>query len=176
MADGSYRLHQTRRVPVRDADGKVIRWYGIGHDIEDLKRAEEKLRRSETFLAEGQRISSTGTFSWRTDTDELKFSEELCRIFELDPSTPITFERVLSRVHPEDMALMSERMRRVRAGHDVGEQELRLRMPDHRIKYLRSIGQVIHYQDGGPEYLGAVQDVTERRLAEEARDKVRSEL
>src|SRR4029077_7042788 len=110
MADGTYRSHLTRRVPHRDASGKVIRWYGISHDIEDQRRAEAELRRSEAMLAEGQRISSTGTFSWRVDTDELKFSEELCRIFELDPNV-VTFEQIFARIHPEDRLALSERMK-----------------------------------------------------------------
>ena len=65
IADGTYRWHLTRRVPLRDSAGEVIRWYGISYDIDDQKRAEEELRRSETLLAEGQQLSSTGTFSWR---------------------------------------------------------------------------------------------------------------
>ena len=53
-ADGEYRWHWVRRVPLRDENGEVIRWYGVGHDIEDLKRAERALQRSETYLAEAQ--------------------------------------------------------------------------------------------------------------------------
>ena len=98
------------RSPFHDETGNIVKWYGVNTDIEDLKEAEEELRRSEAMLAEGQRISSTGTFSWRVDTNEFKFSEELCRIFEFDPAIPVTFERIFSRIHPEDMPALSERM------------------------------------------------------------------
>jgi PAS domain S-box-containing protein len=142
----------------------------------ERSRTEAALRRSETLLAEGQRISSTGSFSWRVDINELKFSEELYRIFELDRTAPVTFERVFSRIHPEDMPALSERMKLIRTGRSPGEQEVRLRMLDGRIKYLRSVGQIMHHPDGRPEYLGAIQDITLRRVAEEATNKVRSEL
>ncbi len=83
-----YRWLLSRRVPLRDEAGKVIRWYGIELRHRGPQAAEEELRRSEAFLAEGQRLSSTGTFSWRVDTDELTFSDELYRIFELDQHAP----------------------------------------------------------------------------------------
>src|SRR5207247_4746625 len=69
-ADGEYRWHFVRRVPLRNEDGEVIRWYGVGHDIEDQKRAERALQRSETYLAEAQRLSQTGSFSWRIGSGE----------------------------------------------------------------------------------------------------------
>src|SRR6516164_9807135 len=70
MADGPYRWHLNRRVPLRDENGKIIRWYGVGYDIEDRKRVEEKLRRSEAFLAKAQRLSLTGSFSFNSATGE----------------------------------------------------------------------------------------------------------
>ena len=174
--DGDYRWFLFRTSPLHDENGDIVKWYGVNTDIEDRKRAEEELRRSEAMLAEGQRISSTGTFSWRVDTNEFKFSDEMCRIFEFDPNATVTIEQIFSRIHPEDLPAHSERIKLVRAGGTTREGEVRLRMPDDRIKYLRSVGQMIHHQGGRPEYLGAVQDVTQRRLAESALDKVRSEL
>jgi PAS domain S-box-containing protein len=142
----------------------------------ERSRTEAALRRSETLLAEGQQLSSTGSFSWRVDTDELAFSEELCRIFEFDPKTGVTLEQVRARVHPEDLPLLSEQMARVRAGHGNLGYDIRLRMPDDRVKYLRTFGRVVRHQDGRLECLAAVQDVTERRLADEALNKARSDL
>ncbi|GLS33528.1 PAS domain S-box-containing protein [Mesorhizobium albiziae] len=142
----------------------------------ERSRTEAALRRSETMLAEGQQLSSTGSFSWRVDTDEVAFSEELCRIFEFDSNAVVTLEQVLARVHPEDVPLLSEQMARVRAGHGYLGYEIRLRMPDDRVKYLRTFGRVVRHQDGRVECLAAVQDVTERRVADEALNKARSEL
>ena len=138
--------------------------------------AEAALRRSETFLTEGQRISLTGSFSWRVDTDELMFSPQLKRIFEFEPDAEVTFETISERVHTDDLPLMAKKMAEVRAGNDNPEYEVRLRMPGGRVKYVRVFARVIRHDDERLECLGAVQDVTQRRLAEEARDKVRAEL
>ena len=67
-------------------------------------------------------------------------------------------------------------MKLIRSGRAASEQELRLRMPDGQIKYLRSVGHVMQFPGGRTEYLGAIQDITQRRLAEQGLDKVRSEL
>jgi PAS domain S-box-containing protein len=174
--DGEYRLLLYRVNPLRDENGSIVKWYGINTDIEDRKRAEEELRRSEAFLAEGQRLSQTGTYSWRVDTDEITFSDQLRRIFELVPNAAATIDRIRERVHPEDRPMLAEKLERARAGSENPEYEIRLRMPDDRLKRLRVLGRLIRHPDGRLECLGAVQDVTERRIAEEALDKVRSEL
>jgi PAS domain S-box-containing protein len=175
-ADGQYRWHTSQRVPLRDEKGAIVRWYSVGIDIEDRKCAEDALRRSETLLAEGQRLSLTGTFSWRVDTNAITFSQELHRIFEFDPNAVVTLGRLRERTHPEDRALMDEKVSDVRTGRAISEIDVRLRMPDGRIKYLRIIGRLIRCQDGQLEFLGAIQDVTQGRIAEETLDKVRSEL
>jgi PAS domain S-box-containing protein len=174
--DGVYRWFQIRGHPLRDEDGSIIRWYGLLTDIDDRKRTEDELRRSETFLMTGQRISQTGTFSWMVDSDKLTFSDELLRIFEFDDEDVITFEKVLERIHPDDLALQRERIAGVRNGVPSTEYEVRLVTPTGGLKYLRIIGQVIEHKDGRREDLGAVQDVTQRRLAEEASDRLRTEL
>ena len=175
-ADGQYRWIRSVGEPFRDLEGRIVRWYGLVIDIEDRKRAEDELRRSEAFLAEGQRLSATGIYSWRLDTDEITLSEELRRMYELDPDANPTAEQLFGRIHPEDIPMLVEKRAKIRVDHAPYEHDLRLRMPDGRIKYLRTVGKVIRRQDGRLESVGATQDVTQRRLAEEALDKLRSEL
>jgi len=147
-------------------------------DLSEQKRAERALRRSEAFLAEGQHLGQIGSFSWRVATDEITWSAELYRIHELEIGVPVTLERIRSRVHPEDVGLI-EKMKMVdqarEGGHDF-EWQYRLLMPDHSIKYMHAVAHAAPDQDGQLEYIASVQDVTARRLAEEARDKARSEL
>src|SRR5262249_1624843 len=123
-------------------------------------RADSALRRSEMLLGEGQRLSVTGTYAWRVETDKLTFSEELYRIFEFEPDKVVTVARSVERVHPDDHPLLAAKMERARVGQSNPEYEIRLRMPDGVIKRLRVFGRLIHHEDGHLECLGAVQDVT----------------
>ena len=174
--DGVYRWFQVRGLPVRDANGRILRWCALHTDIDERKRAEDALKRSEAFLAEAQRLSRIGSFSWRVETDEIRFSEQLYRIFELDPDVPVTFERIGGRVHPEDIPLLTEKMDLARRDINDHEYGIRLRMPNGSIKYLRTKSYGIRDRDGRLEHIGAIQDVTEHRLSEEALAKARSEL
>jgi PAS domain S-box-containing protein len=174
--DGVYRWFLIRAEPFSDETGKIIKWYGTSIDIEDRKRAEEELLRNETFLVNAQRVSATGSFSWCIDTDEVTFSEEASRIFGFDPGAPVTFEMIASRVHPDDLELLGERMDAARNGSDGQDYEIRLRMPDCSVKYLHTTSNQTSGIGGRREYIGAIQDVTQQRVAQEALNKARSEL
>jgi len=174
--DGAYRWFQVRGLPVRDADGRILRWCSLLTDIDERKRAEDALKRSEAFLAEGQRLSRVGSFSWRVETGEITWSDELYRIFGFERDVPVTLELIGSRVHPEDIPLLHDMVEKAQAAVGDFEYEHRLLMPDHSVKYLHFIAQGIRGHDGRLEYVGAVQDVTQRQYSEEALAKARSEL
>jgi PAS domain S-box-containing protein len=138
-------------------------------------RSEEALKRSEAFLAEAQWISSTGSFSWRVATGEITWSEQLYRIFEIDQAMSLTRELIRTRIHPEDIPMWDEYTDHAQVGRDF-EHDHRLLMPDQSVKYLHVVAHATRNQDGELEYIGAVHDITARRLAEIALDKVRSEF
>ena len=174
--DGVYRWFLIRAEPFRDESGKIVRWYGTSTDIDDRKRAEEESRRSEAFLAEAQHLSRIGSFSWRVATDEITWSEPLYRVYDLDPATTITLDVIRTRVHPDDLTLYEKMVEQARNGSDDFEWQYRLLMPDQSIKYLHAVARATRNRDGELEYIAAVQDVTRRRLSQEALDKARSEL
>jgi C4-dicarboxylate-specific signal transduction histidine kinase len=117
-----------------------------------------------------------GSFSWRVATGEITWSEELYRIFEFDRDVPVTLELIGTRVHPEDIPLLNDMVGRARGAVRDFEYEHRLLMPDYSVKYLHLIAHGIRDHDGRLEYVGAVQDVTQRQFSEEALAKARSEL
>jgi PAS domain S-box-containing protein len=174
--DGVYRWFQVRGLPVRDANGQILRWCSLLTDIDERKRAEDALKRSEAFLAEGQRLSRVGGFSWRVETDEIMWSEELYRIFGFERDVPVTLGLIATRVHPEDIPLMNDMVEKARGAVRDFEYQHRLLMPDDSVKYLHLIAHGIRDNDGRLEYIGAVQDVTQRQISEEALAKARSEL
>jgi len=185
--------------PISSAAGKVLGAFAIYYNeprtltpldqslieqITDIARIaiertqrDALLRRNEALLTQAQRLSSTCSLSWRGATGEMTWSEEASRIFELDQIAPETNELFRSRVHPEDFPFLREMMDRARGGDGIDfEYEHRLVMPDHRVKYVSMACEGIRGQDGQLEYIAAVQDVTQRRLSEEALAKARSEL
>ena len=148
---------------------------GYLRDITERKRAEQELRRSEAFLAEAQHLSRIGSFSWRPGTDEITWSEQLYRIFQIDRDAPVTFELIGTRIHPEDLSIFQEHIERSRRDRSDVQLGFRLQMPGGAVKYVH-VAAHIRGDHGQLEYIGAVQDVTERRASEEALSSARSEL
>ena len=176
MPDGAVKHVHIVMQNVGRESGK-FEFVGAATDITQRKQTEERLRRSEAFLAAGQRLSMTGTFSWHPATGEFTWSEQLYRIYELQPGVRVTFELIASRYHPEDRLVIEGVAAQARIGVTAFDYAHRLLMPDGSVKYLHVVAHGSRDPEGsGLEYFGAVQDVTQRRLAEEASDKVRSEL
>src|SRR5437016_3937560 len=132
-----------------------------------LELQEEKLQRSEAYLAEAQRLSRTGSFGWRVSTGEIIWSEETFRIFQYDRTTTPTVELVLQRVHPEDAALVKQTIERASQDGKNFEHEYRLLMPDGSVKHVHVVARALSDESGSVEFVGAVMDVTVAKQAEE---------
>ena len=124
------------------------------------------LQRSAAFLAEGQSISHTGSFGWSVASGKIFWSEETFRIFEYERTTTPTVELVLRRVHPQDAALVRQTIERVSQDGQDFSLEYRICMPDGRVKYL----EVVAHASDNLEFVGAVMDITERKVGEGERE------
>jgi PAS domain S-box-containing protein len=122
--------------------------------------------RSEAYLAEAQRLSHAGSFGWTPSTGDFHWSDETFRILEYESSVKPTMERVLQRVHPDDLATVRQVIDEASRGDEVDITH-RLLMPDGSVKFVHVLGHASKDAAGNLEIVGAVMDVTERKRAEE---------
>jgi len=139
-------------------------------EVTERKRAEGALRRSERYLAEAERLTHTG--SWADDGTgcPLYWSEELYRIFGLDPQQGLpTREQPLERIHPQDLDKFLRTFLTAVAEKVDAELEYRILLPDGTVKYVHTIGHPVLNADGEfVELVGTTVDITDRKRAEES--------
>jgi len=167
--DGEYRWFLFRANPLHDEFGRIVKWFGINTDIEDWKRAEETLRRSEHDLLEAQRISHTGSWKHQVRSGTVTVSPEVFRIFGVmpdeDTSTPGFW---LSRNHPEDQKRIQELFERCEIEKKNYEADYRIVLSGGAIKHLHAVGHPILNELGDlVEFVGTVVDITEYKEAQE---------
>lgn len=166
-ADGMYRWYLARAYPVRGSDGRVVRWFGTGTDIDEQKRLEESLRESEARLRLAAAAANVGMWSWDLATRELMWTDTCKRMFGLDATETVTYERFLNLIHPDDRARVeSDSLMSIEHGADI-DTEYRIIRPDGAERRIVSRGQTFRDSAGRAiRMTGVVLDITEAREAE----------
>src|ERR1700751_4555686 len=169
--DGGYRWVLFRATASLEENGRVVKWYGTNTDIEEPKRAEQALRRSEAYLAEAQRLTLTGSCAIDgTSREILYWSEEMFRLFGFDRQQGLPgWDQWVQRIHPEDrdrFRIAGDRTFLNKVDCDV---EFRIVNPDGTVKQIHGIGHPVLSRNGElVQVVGTMVDVTERRGAEES--------
>ncbi len=173
--DGVYRWFQIRGLPLRDSSERLLRWYVLLSDIDERKQAEAELKRAYDSFADAQHLSKTGSFITDLMGDVHNWSDETYRIFEFEPGTTITVQRVRDVIHSDDLPAFESTIARGMTGVDV-TFAFRIVTARGAMKHIRGVAHVIDHSEGRPMFIGALQDVTEYMVAEEALSRARSEL
>ena len=143
---------------LREASGRAER-----------RQALKAMRRSETFLAEAQRLSRTGSFGENLSTGEVYWSAETYRIFECDPAITPTVDLVIARTHPADRDRLNHVFEHASADQGDFDIEHRIIADDGSVKYVRVVARIVRGDEPeGLQIIGAVTDVTGAKRAEDA--------
>jgi len=176
-ADGEFRWHHARCEPLCDRQGRIIQWYGLSVDIDERKRAEDQLRRSEAYLADAERLTHFGSLAYN-DTAILYFSDETYRIFGFDPREGLpSREAVVERVQPDDRERALEEIRKAVEQKKDYALDFRIVLPDGTVKYTELKAHPRFSPSGElVEVVSTIIDVTERKRTERALRESRAHL
>src|SRR5260221_6368006 len=164
-ANGEYRWMFHRKVPLRDVNGNIVKWYGSSLDIEARKRAEEELRRSEFYLSEGQRLANMGSWVLEPGGCFPYWSHELFHIYGLDPAKKgPSFEEYLASIHPQDLEFMRSLINRMIAEASGCDVTKRIVRPCGEVRYVRCVGVPIVENGTLKRIVGSAIDVREHEL------------
>ncbi|HXY08954.1 MAG TPA: PAS domain S-box protein [Terriglobales bacterium] len=169
-ADGVFRPFLTRVMPIKDADGRVVRWFGTNTDITELRDAQEALRTSEERLRLAQKVARIGTFERNIRTGVNTWTAEMEAMYGLPPGgfgqTRTAFENL---VHPDDRAEVSRLVERALHTGQPTDGEWRAIWPDGSVHWIAGRWQALMDESGEPcRVLGVNMDINERKRAEEA--------
>ena len=163
---------------VRKATGAPDYFIAVVEDIDARRRAESRVRRNETLLSESQRIAHLGSFEWDAVSGDLRWSDELYRIYGVTPQDfTLTFDTFIARVHPDDRGRVQSMVARVLKDGEPINYEERVLRPDGEVRLLATEVTPVKHDDGRVlRLIGACYDITERKQAETEREKLLNEL
>lgn len=170
-ADGRFRMFLTRVQPLRDAQGRVVQWFGTNTDVDELKRMEESLRDARARLNSALAAGAIGTWAWDIVNDRLAADEFTARMFSIDADAAangLPVEAYFQAVHEEDRPGVAEALER--AIQDCGQYDIeyRVRQQAGDFHWLQARGRVECDEAGKAlKFYGAVMDITEHKRADE---------
>jgi PAS domain S-box-containing protein len=163
VADGKRKTLNIKAEVVFGPNNKPTRIIGTTQDVTEVNKLLDKLRKSESQLKQAQAISHMGSWELDLTSKQIKWSDELYRIYEMDPQESLSFEQVVGYRHPDDNAEMNKQFDlAVKNGQPI-DVTFRIILPGNKIKFLNSRGEVKRDKNGKPVKLfGTTQDITKQ--------------
>lgn len=174
--DGEYRWFMLRVMPRFGPGGSVVRWVGVGTDIEERKRAEARARRGEALLEDAHQLADLGVFSWRPGSDVMTCSKRLHEMLGIDACLSVTRSVIKERTHPDDTPLFFGRLHQEQPTFSRFTDKTRILMADGTVRHIEYCAYPTTSASDELAYYGTVQDVTEQHLASEALIEARAKL
>ncbi|MBI4429400.1 MAG: PAS domain S-box protein [Ignavibacteriales bacterium] len=168
--NGAVRHIESQGNVIRNKGGKIEQVVVVSRDISERKIVEEKLKQSEKLLAAAQQLAHIGSWEWSIDTNKVSWSDEMCRIYGVQPSKfSGSYEAFLDRVHPDDRAYVRKIVGDALQSKEAFVYEHRIVLSDGGIRFLEARGEVIVDGRGNPvRMVGTGQDITEHKKAHES--------
>ncbi|MDQ1389262.1 MAG: hypothetical protein QOF56_2716 [Acidobacteriaceae bacterium] len=176
VSDGKIKHLHSIAHPVIDASGQIIEVIGTVMDVTERRRVEDSLRRSESHLAEAQKLTHTASWAWRvSDRSAVHVSRELYRIYGFDPAEGApTWEEYFERVHPEDRFKCTDTVERAILEKADYDHEFRILFPNGKVKWIHTVGHPVLSDSGDLEqFVGSSTDITELKSAAQERERLR---
>src|SRR6201981_3650716 len=174
--DGEMRVVHSLGDVRKNSQGR-IQMFGTTQDITDRKRVEEDrqalsnaLQQSNARLEEAQRLAHIGHYEWDLIENRVTYSEELCRIWGMPPvKDSFDVSAIFERIHPEDRERVSREAAEAISNGIHAKSEHRIVLPGGEVRVILGLGTVKRDASGKAyEMFGTGQDITERKLAEQA--------
>jgi PAS domain S-box-containing protein len=167
--DGRQKTIQNSAAPIRDAEGLILGAVVVNEDVTERVRAEKALRESERQLGEAQRLAHVGSWEWDLRSNAVTWSDELYRIFGVEPQEIDVAREAMEHIHPDDRDLILRDVENTLKTKEPYSFSYRVLRPDEQMRFVQSCGQVVIDSEGTPiKVFGTTQDVTENKRAEES--------
>ena len=166
--DGEEIFWETNKMPLKNNKNEIIGVLATAENITQRKHAENNLKLKQYYLENAQTLGKIGSWDLDVPKDELSWTDESYRIFGIPIGTPLTYDKFLSQVHPEDREYVDKKWKAALRGEEAYDLTHRLLMDDGEIKWVREKADLV-FDDSGNwlRGLGFIQDITESKKAED---------